>query len=103
MSKIEITVHFIPVVLKSCFTVERLIKHDYLKPIVERVLELCKFNKNDGYPTIIQLLDKSVYLASLKIGVEVLTERSPYISYLRIEMRKVIDSICDRTIQMKTV
>lgn len=104
LSNINITIQFLPVVIKSCFTGATQIKNEYLKPVVERTLELCQFSDDQiQHPTLVQLLDKSVFLASLKIGAEVRNEKSPYLYYLRTEMSTVIDSIINRTIQMKNV
>ncbi len=63
------------------------INSQFLKPIVEKALELSKFNEDDAkFPNIIELLDKSVYLAILRIGVDVPNEKSFYLSYLRNEI-----------------
>jgi hypothetical protein len=98
LDKIEITPQFIPTLVKSCFSDSSgvQIKNVKMKGIVEKTLKLCKFQGQE--PSVLELLDKSVYLKSLYTGKDIGNEESPYLMYIRVNIEQFLDSITDRSI-----
>jgi hypothetical protein len=78
LDRIDIDTSFIKTMVKSCYEGEsgkKQLKNAQVKVIVESVLKKCKTMEDN----VIKMMDREVYLVSLKIGEGVTDEESPYL------------------------